>query len=58
MFNFIKKNAADVSVTWNGGDRYQAIGPHGDQCVVNMNLRTCSCKKWELTGMPCKHAVA
>ena len=58
VFNFIKKNAADVIVTWNGGDRYQATGPHGDQCVVNMNQRTCSCKKWELTGMPCKHAVA
>ncbi|GKA72747.1 transposase, MuDR, partial [Tanacetum coccineum] len=37
---------------------YQAAGPHKDQCVVNVEERTCSCKKWDLTGMPCKHAVA
>lgn len=28
------------------------------QCVVNMDLKTCSCRKWDLTGMPCEHAVA
>nr|GEV94105.1 ribonuclease H-like domain-containing protein [Tanacetum cinerariifolium] len=26
--------------------------------VCNMTERTCSCKKWDLTGIPCKHAVA
>nr|GEV67865.1 hypothetical protein [Tanacetum cinerariifolium] len=26
--------------------------------VRNMTQRTCSCKKWDLTGIPCKHAVA
>ncbi|GJZ39348.1 mutator type transposase [Tanacetum coccineum] len=30
----------------------------GDQCVVNMRIRECSYRKWELTGIPCKHAVA
>ncbi|GJT84440.1 transposase, MuDR [Tanacetum coccineum] len=29
----------------------------GNQCMVNMEERTCSCRKWDLTGMPCKHAV-
>jgi hypothetical protein len=26
--------------------------------VVNMRLRTCTCRRWELTGIPCKHVVA
>lgn len=25
--------------------------------AVNMNLRTCACRKWDLTGIPCCHAV-
>lgn len=33
-------------------------GKGNDQCVVDMNARTCTCRKWELTGIPCKHAVA
>ncbi|XP_076931917.1 uncharacterized protein LOC143597245 [Bidens hawaiensis] len=28
------------------------------QCVVNVEDRTCTCKRWDLTGMPCKHVVA
>lgn len=26
--------------------------------VVDFNQRNCSCRKWELTGLPCKHVVA
>nr|GEU33998.1 hypothetical protein [Tanacetum cinerariifolium] len=27
------------------------------QCVVNVEERACSCRKWNLTGMSCKHVV-
>nr|GEW80954.1 transposase, mutator type [Tanacetum cinerariifolium] len=29
-----------------------------DQCVVNMDRRVCSCRKWELARITCKHVVA
>nr|GEW36588.1 hypothetical protein [Tanacetum cinerariifolium] len=32
-------------------------GSLGDQCVVDVVSMTCSCRKWELTGIPYKHAV-
>ncbi|KAI3509052.1 hypothetical protein L1887_24076 [Cichorium endivia] len=32
-------------------------GPWMDQCVVDMIHHTCSCRKWELTGIPCKHSI-
>ncbi|GKF11681.1 mutator type transposase, partial [Tanacetum coccineum] len=47
-----------IKVLWNGDDQYQVTGPFNDQCVVDVKEKTCSCRKWELTGMPCKHAVA
>ena len=40
------------------GDTYQCKGPWNDQCVVNMTTKVCTFKRWELTGIPCKHVVA
>nr|KAJ0190824.1 hypothetical protein LSAT_V11C800445540 [Lactuca sativa] len=31
--------------------------PWMDQCVVDMVHHTCSCRRWELTSIPCKHAL-
>nr|GFC20701.1 hypothetical protein [Tanacetum cinerariifolium] len=38
--------------------KYQVSGSLGDQCVVDVVSMTCSCRKWKLTGIPCKHDVA
>jgi len=43
---------------WNGDDHYEVRGPTGFSCVVDMKKRSCACRKWDITGMPCKHAVA
>nr|GEW16483.1 hypothetical protein [Tanacetum cinerariifolium] len=57
MFDGIKK-ATEYNVQWNGGSLYQVTRPYKDHYVVNMDKRVCSCRKWELTGIPCKHVVA
>ncbi|XP_042012010.1 uncharacterized protein LOC121760399 [Salvia splendens] len=43
--------------TWNGEDSYQVSGPSG-QYVVNMREFTCSCRVWQLTGIPYTHAIS
>ncbi|GKA76754.1 transposase, MuDR [Tanacetum coccineum] len=58
IFELIKKQAAQQSISWNGGILYQSTGQYGEQCVVNVEDKSCSCRKWDLTGIPCKHAVA
>lgn len=45
------------TTTWSGGDQYQVLGPDG-QFVVNKTKRTCSCRRWQLTGIPCSHAIS
>lgn len=30
----------------------------GHQIVVNLKERTCACRKWQLTGIPCFHACS
>ncbi|XP_048489954.1 uncharacterized protein LOC125491922 [Beta vulgaris subsp. vulgaris] len=29
-----------------------------DQLIVNLEARTCTCKKWDKLGVPCSHAMA
>ncbi|KAJ0946197.1 putative transcription factor interactor and regulator CCHC(Zn) family [Helianthus annuus] len=54
----IKRDATAYHVQWNGGDLYQVSGKPNHARVVNLAARTCSCRAWEVTGMPCRHAVA
>nr|GEU52308.1 hypothetical protein [Tanacetum cinerariifolium] len=54
----IKKEAHFMKVQWNRANKYQVPGSLGDQCVVDVVTMTCSCSKWELTRIPCKHVIA
>ncbi|KAL0458866.1 UNVERIFIED_CONTAM: hypothetical protein Slati_0513800 [Sesamum latifolium] len=53
----IEKEAGECipmrSDEWN----FQIVGPF-DQHTVNVLQRTCSCRKWDLSGIPCRHAVS
>ncbi|KAK8628769.1 hypothetical protein V6N13_009352 [Hibiscus sabdariffa] len=43
--------------THAGGNIYQvACGAH-NQYGVNLEAHTCSCRKWDLTGIQCPHAI-
>ena len=54
----ILDNAASNSTSWrrNGENEYQVSGPAG-QFVVNMLNRTCTCRLWQISGLPCVHAT-
>ncbi|XP_023756569.1 uncharacterized protein LOC111905124 [Lactuca sativa] len=43
---------------WNGTAKYEVYGPWHDHHVVNMTNMSCTCRKWELNGIPCKHVIA
>ncbi|KAJ0623608.1 putative Zinc finger, SWIM-type [Helianthus annuus] len=57
VFSDIKEAASQMNVLMVDSLKYQVSGSKS-QCVVNVDLKTCSCRKWDLTAMPCKHAVA
>ncbi|GJW60631.1 heat stress transcription factor B-4-like protein [Tanacetum coccineum] len=54
----IKREAHLMKAQWNRANKYQVLGSLGDECVVDLVTMTCSCRKWELTWIPCKHVVA
>ncbi|XP_074354730.1 uncharacterized protein LOC141693500 [Apium graveolens] len=54
-----KKKSVACHVTWSGGPRYLVqTSAGGYELVVDIVYRTCACNKWQLTGIPCFHAVA
>ncbi|XP_027124089.2 protein FAR1-RELATED SEQUENCE 6-like [Coffea arabica] len=43
---------------WNVVDGYQVRGPRGAQFAVYLKKKSCTCKLWDLSGIPCCHAIA
>lgn len=58
IFKFKKDAASQCTVDWNGADLFQVKGSWGEQTVVNLKQKVCTCRKWEVSGIPCKHAIA
>ena len=58
LFQDIKTKASQQNVLWNGGNKYQVSGSWMEQHVVDLQDKNCSCRKWELTGIPYKHVIA
>lgn len=41
--------------TWTSGEECEVRDIDGGQWVVNMVAKTCSCRRWDLRGIPCTH---
>jgi hypothetical protein len=55
-----KKEAEKWTSTWHSDDDYAIFGvTNGTKThCVNLLKKTCACKKWDLTGIPCCHVVS
>jgi hypothetical protein len=51
-----KVESFKCQLQWNGADGYE-ITHNEDRHVVNLSNKTCSCRAWDLTGIPCPHAI-
>ncbi|XP_012845398.1 PREDICTED: uncharacterized protein LOC105965402 [Erythranthe guttata] len=57
----IKQASANCFPTWSGGMVFEVEcheGPNIRQCSVNLETRTCTCRMWDVSGIPCKHVVS
>ncbi|KAL0384156.1 UNVERIFIED_CONTAM: hypothetical protein Sradi_2809900 [Sesamum radiatum] len=58
MMEELKKKSMEYIAHWNGHDQFEIEGCYGDRHTVNLTEQTCSCRKWQLTGIPCAHAIS
>ncbi|KAK8940462.1 hypothetical protein KSP39_PZI010501 [Platanthera zijinensis] len=53
-----KKGVQDYILEWNGKEKFEVKGWAGDIWIVDLTSQSCSCRKWDLSGIPCVHAIA
>lgn len=60
IYEKIKREAGGWTPEWCGDDQYSLfeVSKNFKKFVVNINKRTCSCRKWDLNSIPCCHGVA
>lgn len=46
-----KIQSAENIAFWAGGGQYQVTNMYGSMYAVDLNNRSCSCKRWDLSGM-------
>ena len=51
-----KDIASSCQVVFNGDVGYE-IGEGDDKHTVFLDKNLCTCRSWELTGIPCAHAI-
>ncbi|KAL4348394.1 hypothetical protein GQ457_17G012510 [Hibiscus cannabinus] len=51
-----KARSSFCHVIWNGADGYEVMH-NEDRFVVDVRGWKCTCKVWDLTGIPCPHVV-
>ncbi|XP_047953996.1 uncharacterized protein LOC125200390 [Salvia hispanica] len=54
----LKEKVGDCMVREAGEWVYQVNTKFNEQFVVDIRDRSCSCRRWMLTGLPCPHAIA
>ena len=54
----LKLDAAGWIPRWSGSDQFEVVGPYGEQYKVEVGKHACGCRKWDLSGIPCVHAIA
>ncbi|XP_057801530.1 uncharacterized protein LOC131016805 [Salvia miltiorrhiza] len=52
-----KIDSGDCNVVWNGEYGYE-VSEGEDRHIVKVDRKTCTCRGWDLTGIPCSHAIA
>jgi len=55
-----KRDADGWSPNWHGDRDYSlfSVGNGIDKYVVSLKDKSCACRKWDITGIPCPHAIA
>ncbi|KAG8363080.1 hypothetical protein BUALT_BualtUnG0006100 [Buddleja alternifolia] len=53
-----KKKSMEFIAHWNEHDQFELEGSFGDRFVLHLGEKTCSCRRWKLTGIPYAHAIS
>ncbi|GKV41979.1 hypothetical protein SLEP1_g49442 [Rubroshorea leprosula] len=52
-----REGSKRCTLLWPGGDGYEVDDNGEATYIVNVERKTCTCRVWNMTGIPCRHAV-
>ena len=52
------RGSGDFDVCWGGDSSYEIFKHRQPIATVDLTSMTCSCRQWDLTGIPCMHAIS
>jgi hypothetical protein len=61
VFKKLKMNielSGKCLVLWNGEDGFEVQEREDRKYIVNLQKRECSCRYWQLSGLPCCHVIS
>ncbi|XP_039850356.1 uncharacterized protein LOC120708958 [Panicum virgatum] len=61
IFKKLKMNivrSGNYYVLWNGQDGFEVQEKEHRRYTVNLQERTCTCRYWQISGLPCCHAIS
>lgn len=57
MFDKSKLEAKMCIANWARDQMFQIRVDDGGQFMVDLRQKTCSCRRYDLSGLPCLHAI-
>lgn len=54
----LKRYSGTCYASYCGGRKFEVKQTDLTEFAVNTKMRVCSCRKWQLSGIPCIHAFA
>ncbi|KAG8366649.1 hypothetical protein BUALT_Bualt17G0101600 [Buddleja alternifolia] len=54
----LKNDTRSCMARYVGGTKFEVKDMYQGQYAVDIGLRTCSCRRWDLCGIPCIHGVS
>lgn len=61
VFKILERNKMDstkLNPDYCGEDKFEVRSYSMDQFRVDLSARTCDCNRWQLSGIPCSHAIS
>lgn len=47
-----------VTIDWNEDEGFEVSEEVNKKYIVHLEAEKCSCRAWDLKGIPCAHAIA
>lgn len=57
IFEELKKRSMEFIAHWNEQDQFEIESAYGTRFRLHLGDKTYSCRRWELTSIPCAHAI-